>query len=254
MKQQLIKPLCHAILLTFVTFGSHLSAKETASDAQNALVTSSKVAQAPSYFRTQVGTMQVTALFDGSLALPASIFKGTTLSDTHKRWQAMYDETPDGVQTPVSAYLINTGNQVILVDAGTSNCFGPSMGRLLDSLQTAGYRASDINAILITHLHPDHACGLLDSNGQIVFKNATIYADEKEVAYWSSAEEAQKAPKEHQKFFPMAQKAIAPTNVPANSKRLKLVIRLRMVFSPSVNMAIRSVMWVIYSNPAQSEC
>ena len=219
MKHHLIKPLCHAVLATLITFSGQLSAQHLS--ATTTSIAPSKTVQAPGYFRTQIGTMQVTALFDGNLPLPAAIFKGTTLNDTHKRWQAMYDETPDGVQTSVSTYLINTGQQVILVDAGASSCFGPSTGHVLESLKASGYQASDIDTVLITHLHADHACGLLDPNGQTVFKNATVYVEEKEIAYWTNAEEAQKAPKDTQPFFPMAQKAIAPYQQSGQLKTFK---------------------------------
>lgn len=221
MKQHAIKLLSHAVLCTLLAFGNHASAKETAPISPSNGMSTAKTAQAPGYFRTQVGSMQVTALFDGSLSLPASIFKGIDVENTKKRWRAMYDDTPDGVQTTVSAYLINTGRQVILVDAGASNCFGASLGHLQDSLKAAGYRASDIDSVLITHLHPDHVCGLLDHNGQKVFKKARIYMDEKEAAYWLSPEEAQHAQKNLQSFFHMAQKAIAPYQASGQLKTFK---------------------------------
>jgi hypothetical protein len=83
MKHPLIKPLCHAVLATLITFSGQLAAQHLS--ATTTSIAPSKTVQAPGYFRTQLGTMQVTALFDGNLPLPAAIFKGTTLNDTHKR-------------------------------------------------------------------------------------------------------------------------------------------------------------------------
>ena len=221
MKPHLTQPIYHAILFTLLTFSHHLSAKETTTIPKSIDTSSAQTMQVPGYFRTQVGAMRVTALFDGNIPLPAPIFKGISTDDVKKRWQVMYDETPDGVQTAVSAYLINTGHQNILVDTGAANCFGSSLGHFLNNLKTAGYQASDIDAILITHLHPDHSCGLVDNDNQTVFKNATVYMDEKEAAYWLSADEAQKAPKNLQPFFPMAQKSITPYQKTGQLKTFK---------------------------------
>ena len=53
-------------------------------------------------------------------------------------------------------------------------------GQLLTNLESAGLAASDIDIVLLTHLHPDHIGGALDSDGKPVFDNAshTLCADD----------------------------------------------------------------------------
>jgi glyoxylase-like metal-dependent hydrolase (beta-lactamase superfamily II) len=49
----------------------------------------------------------------------------------------------------------------------------------------AGYRADQIDTILLTHIHGDHSGGL-SSDGKRQFPNATVYVDSQDVAYWLS--------------------------------------------------------------------
>jgi metal-dependent hydrolase (beta-lactamase superfamily II) len=67
---------------------------------------------------------------------------------------------------------------------GTSQLFGPEAGRLLRSLSEAGVRPDEINAMALSHAHPDHCWGTMRDDGTPTFPNATIYMAEKELAFW----------------------------------------------------------------------
>ena len=79
--------------------------------------------QAPGFFRTMVGDYEVTALFDSSVRYDASMFSGFT-SFTHEELSEMLrrDFVPlmaDGMsEGTLSVFLVNTGNHLILIDAG----------------------------------------------------------------------------------------------------------------------------------------
>jgi len=53
-------------------------------------------------------------------------------------------EADGGVNTAVIGFLVNTGNNLILLDAGVGgvDIMGKNAGRLVDSLKAAGYRPS----------------------------------------------------------------------------------------------------------------
>lgn len=167
-------------------------------------------AQAPGYFRQSLGEMQVTALYDGVIDLSPALLKGMDPQDVRQRLERMFIGGPRGVQTAVNAYLVHTGRQLLLIDAGAGQCFGPGVGQMPANLKAAGYTAADVDAVLITHLHPDHLCGLLDDKGRSAFPNATLWAAAKDAAFWLDAQTAAAAPKAMQPFFAMARQAAAP--------------------------------------------
>jgi glyoxylase-like metal-dependent hydrolase (beta-lactamase superfamily II) len=114
------------------------------------------------------------------------------------------------IPTPLNAWLINTGKKLVLVDTGGGSSFAPTVGRLPANLAAAGVDPGAIDAIIITHMHPDHIPGLTAADGQMIFKNAVVHVDGNEYAFWTSDENRAKAPEEFRGFFDMAKAAIKP--------------------------------------------
>ena len=114
----------------------------------------------------------------------------------------------DGADT---GYLVNTGKQLILVDAGSGTWYGGgAFGHLAANLRSAGYTPEEVDIVLITHLHVDHIGGLTTQDGQIVFPNAEVYVAKPENDFWLSQEIAAKAPKDVQPLLQAAQGVAAP--------------------------------------------
>ncbi|MEM8541739.1 MAG: MBL fold metallo-hydrolase [Pseudomonadota bacterium] len=61
----------------------------------------------------------------------------------------------EALRIPVNAYLVNTGDRLVLVDAGTSDALGPTMGRLPSALEAAGVSPDQIDAILVPWIWSD---------------------------------------------------------------------------------------------------
>ena len=165
--------------------------------------------QVPGYFRLAVGDYEVTALFDGYNDLSPKLLKGMTQSQIRALLARRSIETP-GVQTAFNAFLVNTGKQLILVDTGAGQCIGATAGQLSANMKAAGYEPSQIDTILLTHLHLDHVCGLVDAQHQPVFANATVYAAKAEADYWLDPQALAKAPEAAKGFFKIAQDSTAP--------------------------------------------
>src|SRR5271170_878808 len=147
--------------------------------------------QVPGFYRLKVGDLEVTALLDGSAV--AGLLKALQ-TDPH-----MMDGTDTG-------YLVNTGKQLILIDAGSGTWFGGgAFGHLAANLRSAGFTPEEVDIVLITHLHADHIGGLTTQDGQIVFPNAEVYVAKQDNDSWLSPEIAAKAPKDVQPFFQAAQ-------------------------------------------------
>lgn len=165
--------------------------------------------QVPGYYRLQLGQFEVTALYDGAIALDTKLLKNTNDKEVQTLLARMFVKGP-AVQTAVNAYLINTGSKLVLIDTGAAKGFGPTLGNIAGNLKAAGYDPSQVDLVLITHLHADHVNGLLTPDGQVAFPNAEIWSAEPDNAFWLSEEVAAKAPKDFQPFFKMAQAAAAP--------------------------------------------
>jgi glyoxylase-like metal-dependent hydrolase (beta-lactamase superfamily II) len=124
--------------------------------------------------RLQVGRFTVVALSDGTLPLDVHpLLRGAPTPRIDALLSRNFERNP--VETSINAYLVDTGSQVILVDTGAGELFGEHGGRLLQSLSAAGYTPSDIDHVLVTHIHTDHSGGLT-RDGRIEFPNATVHA------------------------------------------------------------------------------
>ncbi len=164
--------------------------------------------QVPGYYRMALGDFEVTSLYDGEIKLDTKILKGAKPADLSRLLARMYRENP--TPTAVIAYLVNTGNRLVLIDAGAAKLFGPTLGNVLANLKAAGYSPDQVDAVLLTHLHADHAGGLMTPDGQIAFPKAMVYVPRADADFWLSAEVMAKAPESAKGFFKMAQDSVAP--------------------------------------------
>ena len=169
----------------------------------------SRTAQAPGFVRMQMGAITVTALYDGKVEIDAKLLKGKSAASIAQLLRQGKQPANTGVQTAVNAFLLDDGKHKVLVDTGAAGNMGATAGRLLESLASAGYSAAEVSAVLLTHLHPDHAGGLL-RDGVAAFPNAHIYAAKEDADFWLSEEVAKKAPAAAAGVFAAAQKAVAP--------------------------------------------
>ena len=165
--------------------------------------------QVPGFYRMKVGDLEVTALFDGAGVFDPHWLNGKKV--TVDRIEKALHEDPHLLDVADSGFLVNTGKQLILVDAGAGTWWGgKAFGRLAGSLRSAGYTPEEVDIVLVTHLHSDHIGGLTTEDGKRVFPNADVYVAKAESDFWLSPEIAAKAPKDAQPFFRSAQAITAP--------------------------------------------
>src|SRR6516165_8167652 len=115
--------------------------------------------QASSVYRHKVGAFEVTVLSDGNLALEVTLFSGDQ-ARAEKLLEAAFLPKV-GIPTAVNEWLINTGEQLVLVDTGASDGFAPTFGPLPPTGAAGGVAASPVHAIAIPHRPADHDSGLL---------------------------------------------------------------------------------------------
>jgi len=165
-------------------------------------------AQTASLYRTKVGAFEVTVLSDGWLPLETKLFSGDAAGNSKILESAFLPA--DATPTSVNEWLVNTGDKLILVDAGTSNTFAPTLGRMPRNLRAAGVDPAAIDMIILTHLHPDHVGGLLTPDKQVLFGNASVHVNETELSFWTSPDIYAKTPDPLKPLFDIARTAIKP--------------------------------------------
>ncbi|ENW89184.1 MULTISPECIES: MBL fold metallo-hydrolase [Acinetobacter] len=184
-----LKPILLAFALSTTTITTYATEPTIAQQKQVA-----------GYYHHQIGNTQITALLDGTNYLNPSLFK--SLSDSQKteilkKYAAINEK---GIQTSVNAFVINTGNQLLMVDSGAASCFGTHLGSIYNNLKASGYEPTQVNGIFLTHLHPDHVCGI-SNNGVANYPNATLHISKTEYDYWLSPNTVKKLPKDKQAAF-----------------------------------------------------
>jgi len=145
--------------------------------------------QAPGFYRFKLGAFEATVVSDGPLQMGepnGNVFTGVSKEQMTKELGDNFLPT-DNVQLEQNALMINTGERVVLFDTGvgTAKAFGPNSGRLITGLKAAGLDPKDIDAIVLTHAHPDHCWGLMADDGSRNFPNAQIYMAQADLDFWT---------------------------------------------------------------------
>lgn len=165
--------------------------------------------QVPGLYRFELGGFEVTAINDGMLNLTIDLFPTADRAGAEALLRRAFLPI-DAIPTSVNSYLVNTGDRLVLVDTGTANAMGPALGKVAANLAAAGVDPADIDLILLTHMHPDHANGLIDAAGAAVFPKAELAVAEAEYGFWTDDGILSRAPAERKPFFAMARAAVKP--------------------------------------------
>jgi len=141
------------------------------------------------FYQRKIGTFDVAVISDGTfpLAPPFPLFGANASEKEVSDTLAESFLRADRLTGHVNALLVRTGKETLLIDTGCGTNFGPTTGFLVRHLANLGVAPSDINAVLITHAHPDHLGGLIDPAGQPVFSKAEVIFTKAEQAFWTDA-------------------------------------------------------------------
>jgi glyoxylase-like metal-dependent hydrolase (beta-lactamase superfamily II) len=129
----------------------------------------------------RVGELEIRGLSDGILKTSLDLVLGMDRAQAEQ----LVGGTQDGsLFIPVNNFLLQREGKTILIDAGAGNTMQPTLGKLTDNLRAIGIDPKSVTHVVLTHLHPDHANGLVDDAGQPHYPNAEIIVHEKEADFW----------------------------------------------------------------------
>ena len=141
------------------------------------------------------GDFELFVVSDGTFRLDGGAMFGTIPKVLWERTNPADDR--NRIVMGLNCLLIRTPTENVLVDTGLGNAYDEKFAflygvdksetDLLRSLGAAGVQAADINKVILTHLHFDHAGGNCFREGEGEFKptfpNAVYYINQDELAY-----------------------------------------------------------------------
>ena len=192
--------LCNSTLaLSGAVLAPKLAKAETAASKPRA--------QNPAY-RLKVGAFEVTVLNDGFFTLPSAML-ATNLAEAELKEYVMANHlATDTVGAQMNVVLVNAGDRRVLIDPGRGGSPQPTTGRLAASLQAAGIEPTSIDLVVLTHAHPDHLWGAVDTKvGTMHFPNARYVLSDMEWDFWSDPERHGSVPERWRGMIPGTQAA-----------------------------------------------
>ena len=163
--------------------------------------------QAIGVHRMKLGSFEVTAMLDGYIDVPPTVLQADPELVKAMLTAGGWPEGP--MRLPVNMFLVNTGDKLVLLDAGGAKMLGPTAGRLGQCLAAAGIEPGQIDEVYITHMHGDHLHGTVTPEGGRMFPNATLRISKSDMDYWANPEVEAKAPQDQKGRFVPAKRAVA---------------------------------------------
>lgn len=156
----------------------------------------------------KVGDVMVTAINDGIFQASFDLIAGLSQQDCEALERSAFRAVPP--RMTMNTFLLHLDGHLALIDTGCGISMGPTLGKTVEHLAELGLHPEDIDTVLITHLHPDHANGLIDAAGAAVYPRAELVLHGAELDYFLDEDSPSRSPEETQEFFPGAKAAIAP--------------------------------------------
>jgi glyoxylase-like metal-dependent hydrolase (beta-lactamase superfamily II) len=185
----------------------------------NVADTGRMTAMGPTTHRFTVGGFECYAASDGQYAYAAPLFPppapllfanaepnalGNLLREAGLDSAAWTEWT-----SSYTCLAVRTDGHLVLVDTGAGG-LSSGTGRLLESLAQEGIQPEDVGTVILTHVHPDHAGGILDADGVPVFSRARWVMARAEWEFWMEGTAERLLPEHGRLLVDMARRQLSP--------------------------------------------
>lgn len=137
-------------------------------------------------YRFLFGNYEAILLSDGDAQFPTrQVFAPEATDEQLYGLLKSYHLPTEKAAFHFNVLIVNTGKDLILVDAGVGSGLGGNAGRLLSGLQQANLTPDQVTAVVLSHAHFDHFGGLLTAEGKPVFAKAQHYVAAEEWDFWN---------------------------------------------------------------------
>ena len=118
------------------------------------------------------GPNTVEVIVDGMFSAPRTVLR-------HSGGEAALDAllarvSDEDLRIPVNAFLLRGAGGVTLIDAGCGTAWGEEFGGLRPALRERDLLPEAVDRVILTHVHSDHALGLLDGE-EAYFPRAEVW-------------------------------------------------------------------------------
>jgi len=162
----------------------------------------------PSFYRHRVGDVVITALSDGYLDADVGVLQRISPSDVERILHENFCAPKP--RLAVNAFLVQAPGRTCLIESGSGQSMGPTLGKLVDNMRAAGVAPSDVDTVLLTHMHPDHSNGLCNAEGRPIYDRAELLIHQNEVAHWRDDAAMSVAPERKRiRYFEAARRHLA---------------------------------------------
>ncbi len=139
------------------------------------------------HFKFKVGDIEVFQILDGAIERDHNpgFIRNASVEQTKAALKAA--GLPEAkMPNTYTVTVVRLGGKTIMFDSGNGTTGGnPNVGMLAAHMKDAGLDPGKLDAIIVTHFHPDHIFGLMGAQNAQVYGNTEIIVPDAEYAFWS---------------------------------------------------------------------
>jgi glyoxylase-like metal-dependent hydrolase (beta-lactamase superfamily II) len=129
----------------------------------------------------RVGDLEIKGFSDGILKTSLDMIVNMERAQS----EGLVGGTDNGwLFIPVNNFVFQRDGKTVMIDAGSGHDMQPTLGKLPENLRAGGIDPKNVDTIILTHLHPDHANGLIDEQGEAIYPNAEVVVVAQEYDFW----------------------------------------------------------------------